>query len=299
MTESLLALSPAIRSQHDLLTEKWRARPFGSAGGDTSLFAVAVGVPRWQVAKRMEKPQLQGRQIYAGRKGELKTSSRHDISATTYLSEQLHVLVGQGQHIVEDHWASGDERLRRLMWGASGAAYRFEDREPSETAKQLELQLSQARPLSTYFKFSSPPDTDPETQDAFAVVDEWPSRVKPETEEPANFTTAVGVLNQVRQMATDMGYEVPSPKVIDNARQVLARVCDKDSREFYVYPMPYGGISIDAATPPRTRVIIICGPDGTAQGLVGREMDVKSRDYGDVGEVPDSFILDALADLPV
>jgi hypothetical protein len=185
------------------------------------------------------------------------------------------------------------------MWGAPDAAYRFEDREPSETAKQLELQPSQARLLSTYFKFSSPPDTDPETQDAFAVVDEWPSRVKPETEEPANFTTAVGVLNQVRQMAMDMGYEVPSPKVIDNARQVLARVCDKDSREFYVYPMPYGGISIDAATPPRTRVIIICGPDGTAQGLVGREMDVKSRDYGDVGEVPDSFILDALADLPV
>ena len=131
------------------------------------------------------------------------------------------------------------------------------------------------------------------------VVDEWSYRVMPETEEPANFKTAVRVLNQVRQTAMDMGYEVPSAKVMDNARQVLARVCDKDSREFYVYPMPYGGVSIDAATPPRTRVIIICGPDGTAQGLVGREMEVKSKDYDDVGDAPDSFILDALADLLV
>ncbi len=130
-------------------------------------------------------------------------------------------------------------------------------------------------------------------------VDERPSRVMPDTEKPANFKTAVGVLNQVRQAAMDMGYEVPSPKVMENARRVLARVCDKDSREFYVYPMPYGGISIDAATPPRTRVIIICGPDGTAQGLVGREMEVESKDYADVGDAPDSFILDALADLPV
>ena len=96
-----------------------------------------------------------------------------------------------------------------------------------------------------------------------------------------------------------MDYKVPSAMVIDNAREVLARVCDKDSREFYVYPMPYGGISIDAATPPRTRVIIICGPDDTAQGLVGRAMDVESKDYDDVGDVPDSFILNALADLPV
>lgn len=105
-------------------------------------------------------------------------------------------------------------------------------------------------------------------------------------------------LNRIRETAADMDYEVPSPLVIANARQVLAKVCENNNREFYVYPMPYGGIAIDFATPPRTRVIIICGPDGTAQGLVGQEMEVESKDYNDIDDVPDYFILDALADFP-
>ena len=331
MPESL-TLSPGRHFQPNFSAEKekWQGRPFGSAGRDASPVALIVGAPEyrgqadvpygWPFSKRIQKQQLQGRQFHVGRTGELKPS-RYDVPPITYQGNLLLEQVEQTRHIAERPKTSGDEWLRHLMREPSPAVYRFDGQEPSEGVKQHQLHLGQEEPFGTLVTFCV--DALPISTSrsgllgqtvgrargthsrrhlgflAHSALHSLHRRVMRKSEEPANFKAAVGVLDRVRETAADMDYEVPSPLVIANARQVLARVCDKDSREFYVYPMPYGGISIDAATPRRTRVIIICGPDGTAQGLVGRDMEVESKDYSDIGEVPDAFILDALADLSV
>ncbi len=290
--------------------QKRQGHPFGSTRSDASPVSVFGSAPSykgqadvlygWPSSKQKEKQQPQGQPFHVGRRGALKTS----LPATTYLSELLQV---QDQYILEGHKLLGDEWSRHPLQEPSSVAYSFAGQEPSEvgpfgTFLEEAPQISTSRPEllgQTDGRVRVTHSRRPLGSRAHSYLHSLHSRVMRTIEEPANFKAAVGALTQVRQMAMDLSYEVPTPSVIDNARQILGKVCEKDSREFFVYPMPYGGISIDAATPPRTRVVIICGPDGTAQGLVGRNMEVESKDYGDIGEVPDAFILDALADLPV
>ena len=128
----------------------------------------------------------------------------------------------------------------------------------------------------------SPPDT------GSTSADETVYRV------PSDLEEALLDLYSCRRIAAEENLVPPSSDSVRNADRVLRAMYISAPRTYAIYPMPEGEVAIDAHTPRGTKVVVICGADGSAHCLTYIDGEFGRREYKDVSDVPDDFIRDAL-----
>ena len=108
---------------------------------------------------------------------------------------------------------------------------------------------------------------------------------------------ALSDLDRVRQEAREDGFLAPSGAAAENARRLLHDIYRIFPRRFEIYPTPDGEVALDVPGGPGRSVLLLCGSDGGALCSVNMNGAHRRARYSDARELPDGFVLDALAEL--
>ncbi len=112
--------------------------------------------------------------------------------------------------------------------------------------------------------------------------------------DPPDLVEALLDLHSCQRVAQEDEAAPPESEVLRSAERVLRTMYGTAPRPYAVYPMPEGEVAIDAHTPPGTKVVVICGTDGTARCLVYINEEFHRREYEELSAIPDIFIKEAL-----
>ena len=104
-------------------------------------------------------------------------------------------------------------------------------------------------------------------------------------------------LDEARDEAREEGFPAPSDVALGNARRLLHAMYRLSPRRFEIYPMPDGGIAIDAPGGSGRSVLLLCGSDGGALCSVNMDGVRRRARYSETRGLPDGFVRDALAEL--
>lgn len=134
---------------------------------------------------------------------------------------------------------------------------------------------------------------------AVVFISHSPPAVKPDataapTREHPELAEALMDLYSLQRIAEEEGEEMPDDETIDRAASLLRKLFRISPRHYYVYTMPGGSVAIDAHSPQDTKLVFVCSADGTAKSLFYFDNEMIRREYDNLSEIPNEFILDAL-----
>lgn len=105
-------------------------------------------------------------------------------------------------------------------------------------------------------------------------------------------------INEIKKEAEEEGFVEPSQRALENAQNVLGVICCVSSRNYEVYPMPDGRVSIDVPNGKGSSIWILCEESGRISCLVNIKGNPQGReDYGGIEKFTIDFVSEALAEL--
>ncbi len=114
------------------------------------------------------------------------------------------------------------------------------------------------------------------------------------SEDPPDLVEALLDLHDCQRVAVEAARVLPESATVKTAERILRVLYGIAPRPYAVYPMPEGDIAIDAQSPLGTKVVVICGPSGSARCLVYINGEFERREYEDISGLPDAFIKESL-----
>lgn len=110
-------------------------------------------------------------------------------------------------------------------------------------------------------------------------------------------TAALNDLQESKSEAHEVGYPIPSDKVLENSERLLKAMYRISPRRYEVYPTPDGEIAIDAPGGYNRSVLLLCDSQGGVLCLVNMNGNHRRARYSSSERLPDGFVREALADL--
>ncbi len=300
VTESSV-LSPQVRL-HDFLAqaEKWQARILSSQPREQGSMRLFLGL--------MENQQPQGWQFRRGRREDELKDSLYEMGAITVHARERHVSE-------YDLHPTGRDRFV-MQCGLLPTSYGVEERESSQFGSWNTIQIGLQLPTDeaaladndSFFELILNSSLENGLQEALHEIEGVQQEPEEEWEQTSlrspesstltvdqDLQNALAELASVPEDAAEADFTLPTREVQVMAEKVLRRLYRISPRPYHVYVMPYGDISINAATPWRTALTITCDVDGTARCLVYDQGNMEQRDYEDPAMIPDDWIRRNLA----
>ena len=101
-------------------------------------------------------------------------------------------------------------------------------------------------------------------------------------------------LKDCKDEAREKDFPEPTETALHNAERLLKKMYECLPRRFEVYPIPKGGIAIQASHRPEIAVSVLCESDGGVLCLVSASDHSRRAWYSKAEVLPDGFLYDAL-----